>query len=151
MTKSDLYKTREEIYALTDRLLDCSLPKTDWTHAAHLAATYCLLHHQSYDDLKHSLPGIIRRYNDVTGVVNSDSEGYHETITQAYLKAITHFIKRLPMDTGFVSGCHKLVSGPYGQKDFLLRYFSEQRLFSVAARRGWVEPDLSPLVFPEPE
>ena len=32
-----------------------------------------------------------------------------------------------------------------GDRDLPLRYYSRERLMSVAARTGWLEPDLSPL------
>ena len=35
-----------------------------------------------------------------------------------------------------------------GRRDWPLRFYSRERLFSVAARRGFVEPDLAPL--PDP-
>jgi hypothetical protein len=34
-----------------------------------------------------------------------------------------------------------------GRSDWLLRYWSRSTLFSVAARRQWVAPDLAPLPF----
>jgi len=38
-----------------------------------------------------------------------------------------------------------LLAGPHGKTDWLLAYWSRDRLFSVAARRGWMPPDLAPL------
>jgi hypothetical protein len=35
-----------------------------------------------------------------------------------------------------------------GDKAWPLTFWSRERLFSVAARRGWVEPDLAPLEAP---
>jgi hypothetical protein len=32
-----------------------------------------------------------------------------------------------------------------GARDLPLRHWSRERLFSVEARHGWVEPDLAPL------
>jgi hypothetical protein len=40
-----------------------------------------------------------------------------------------------------------LASTRYGRSDWPLAYWSKPILFSVAARRGWVEPDLRPLPF----
>jgi len=34
---------------------------------------------------------------------------------------------------------------PLGQPQWLLEYWTRERLFSVEARRNWVEPDLAPL------
>ena len=37
-----------------------------------------------------------------------------------------------------------LLQSPLAQKDWLLSFYSRERLFSVAARREWLEPDLKP-------
>jgi hypothetical protein len=38
-----------------------------------------------------------------------------------------------------------LLSSPMGRRDWPLRFYSNERLFSVEARLGFVEPDLSAL------
>jgi hypothetical protein len=38
-----------------------------------------------------------------------------------------------------------LLASPMGRRDWPLRFYSRERLFSVAARRSFVEPDLAPL------
>ena len=38
-----------------------------------------------------------------------------------------------------------LLSAPEGQRDWPLRFYTRERLFSVAARRDFVEPDIMPL------
>ena len=38
------------------------------------------------------LPDIIRRYNESVGGVNSDTEGYHETITRVFLHGVRLFL-----------------------------------------------------------
>jgi len=38
-----------------------------------------------------------------------------------------------------------LLASPVAARDVLTRHYSKRLLFSVAARRGWVEPDLEPL------
>jgi len=144
-----VYPSKEEIEHLTHRLLDRSLPKAHWTHAAHLVAAYSLLHRYELTELTDKMPHIIRRYNEATQTANTDTEGYHETITLFYLKAIDHFIKHLPQHMDYAKGCTHLIHGPYGHKDFALEYYSKARLFSVEARKIWVEPDLQPFKFPE--
>ena len=66
----------------------------EWTHEAHLAATTYLLLRRPDMDLDEELPDIIRRYNESVGGVNSDSEGYHETITRVFLHGVRLFLER---------------------------------------------------------
>jgi hypothetical protein len=136
--------TDAEIAGLATRLMDRSLPKAEWTHDAHLAATLRLVRTRDAG-LERDLPGIIQTYNVAVGGVNDDVSGYHETITQAYLIAIRAFVAGLPDGIGDGEACARLLATPLGDKAWPLSFWSRERLFSVAARRGWVEPDLKPL------
>ena len=136
--------TDAQIAALTAGLLDHSLPKDQWTHAAHLTATLHLVRTRN-DGLERDMPRIIQTYNVAVGGVNDDQSGYHETITQAYLAAIRAFVATLPAGISDGEASARLLATPMGDKAWPLAFWSRERLFSVAARRGWVEPDLKPL------
>ena len=62
-------------------LCDASLPKARWTHAGHVAATAGLMLLRPKMDVERELPGLIRHLNESHGVPNSDTRGYHATIT----------------------------------------------------------------------
>ena len=139
--------TNEDIAALAERLLKRTLPKDQWTHAAHLTATLRLVRVRDAG-LERDLPNIIRAYNVAVGGVNDDTNGYHETITQAYLAGIRAFAAELPAGTQDAEAAAALLATPMGDKAWPLTHWSRERLFSVEARRGWVEPDLNPLAHP---
>jgi hypothetical protein len=134
----------EDVARLAERLLDHSLPKAEWTHAAHLSATLRLVRTRD-DGLERDMPRIIQTYNVAVGGVNDDHNGYHETITQAYLAAIRAFVATLPAGVGDGEASARLLATPMGDKAWPLTFWSRERLFSVEARRGWVAPDLAPL------
>ncbi|WP_202416676.1 hypothetical protein [Duganella qianjiadongensis] len=136
-----------QIQAIGQGLLDCSLPKQQWTHAAHLAAALWLLVARPDIDAPVALPGIIRAYNLACGVANSDTGGYHETITQASLRAVADYVRQQPAGTGLAALCTGLLASPLGDKQWPLNYWSPDCLFSTQARRKWVEPDLQDLPF----
>jgi hypothetical protein len=123
-------------------LLARTLPREEWTHEAHLAATTYLVLKRPDIDLDAELPGIIRGYNASVGGVNSDTEGYHDTITRAYLRAIRLFLKEADVSRPIHELVNELLMSPMGRRDWPLRFWSKERLMSVEARRGWVEPDL---------
>ena len=148
MTSEILFATIRDLTEHTDRLLDFSLPKSRSTHAGHLAAAYDLLNRYSEDHLIEIMPNIIRKYNDATQTPNTDSDGYHHTITLFYIRAIAHFKRELPAPISNLDGCHRLITSSYGQKDFMLRFYSEDCLFSPTARPSWVAPDLASPAFP---
>ena len=132
----------EAVAHVGEGLLSRTLPKAEWTHEAHLAATtYLLLMHPEID-LDVALPGIIRRYNASVGTPNSDSEGYHDTITRAYLRGIRLFLQQADVSRPVHQLVNELLMSPMGRRDWPLRFWSKERLLTVEARRGWVEPDL---------
>ena len=140
------YSTDTEIRALTRRFMDRTLPKPEWTHAAHFAVALCLLKDRGASTYA-ELPTLIRAYNEATGVENSDHDGFHETITRASLKAVDAWLAHTPRDRALHSILADLLASPLGRSDWLLKHWSKDRLFSVDARRNWLEPDLEPLVF----
>jgi hypothetical protein len=126
-------------------LIDRSLPKVEWTHAAHFAAACWLLRHPHLDAVR-DMPGLIRAYNEATGVPNTDTGGYHETITLGSLRAARAWLDARPM-MSLHEALESLLGSEYGRSDWLLAYWSRPVLFSVTARRSWVEPDVKPLPF----
>lgn len=134
-----------EVEAIGLGLLDHTLPKPGWTHVAHFAAAVWILSRRPDLEAERDLPGIIRAYNAATGVANTDTGGYHETITLASLAAARAFLAGLPAGTPLHAACNALMASPLGDKDWPLAYWRRETLFSVEARRRWVAPDLQPL------
>lgn len=126
---------------------DCSLPRAEWTHAAHFALAVWLLRHRPDLTAEPAIGAIIRRYNIATGTPNSDSEGYHATITIASVRAAGAELARHPQGTALSVVVAALLASAQGRSDWLLAHWTRDRLFGVAARRGWVPPDLAPLSF----
>ena len=80
--KPRTFKSDAEIAHIGEGLLARTLSRPEWTHEAHLAATtYLLTCRARCRHRSGAGRAIIRSYNESVGGVNSDSEGYHETIT----------------------------------------------------------------------
>jgi len=141
--KPRLFTSDAEIEHLGEGLIARSLSKDEWTHEAHLAATTYLLLRRPDIDLDKELPGLIRRFNDSVGGVNSDTEGYHETITQAFLRGVRLFLEEADEREPLHNLVNELLLSPMGRRDWPLRFWSKDRLMSVEARRQFVEPDLA--------
>lgn len=140
-----LFTTDAEITRVGEGLLAANLPREDWTHEAHIAATTYLLLKRPDVDVDRELPGLIRRYNESVGGVNSDSEGYHETITRVFLHGVRLFLAEAGPNEPLHELVNELLLSPMGRRDWPLRFYSRERLFSVEARRNFVEPDLAAL------
>jgi len=138
-----LFHSDAEIERIGEGLLSRALPREEWTHEAHLAATTYLLLRRPDVDLDRELPDIIRRYNESVGGVNSDTEGYHETITRVFLRGVRLFLAEADLSQPLHEIVNELLLSPMGRRDWPLRFYTPQRLFSVDARRNFVRPDLA--------
>jgi hypothetical protein len=140
-----LFTSDADVAHVGEGLLSRDLPRAEWTHEAHLAATtYLLLRHPEID-LDAELPGLIRRYNESVGGVNSDTEGYHETITRVFLHGVRLFLAEANPSEPVHELVNELLLSPMGRRDWPFRFYSRERLFSVEARRHFVTPDLAAL------
>ncbi|MBA3668452.1 MAG: hypothetical protein H0W71_00010 [Sphingomonas sp.] len=138
-----LFASDAELEHLGEGLMALTLSKAEWTHEAHLGATTYLLLKRPNIDLDRQLPGFIRAFNESVGGVNNDSEGYHETITRAYLRGIRLSLEEADLKRPLHELVNELLLSPMGRRDWPLRFWSKERLMSVAARRDYVEPDLA--------
>ena len=79
-------------------------------------------------------------YLDHLGIGNAK---YHETLTQAWIKAVAYFMARSNgCDSGvdFISHCHQLLDSK-----IMLTHYSARLLFSDKARNTFVAPDIQPI------
>jgi hypothetical protein len=140
-----LFTSDAEIEHLGEGLLARTLAREEWTHEAHLAATTYLLTRRPDIDVDRALPGIIRAFNESVGGVNDDTQGYHETITRVFLHGVRLFLAEADLHEPLHELVNELLMSPMGHRDWPLRFYSDERLFSVEARRQFVPPDLAAL------
>jgi len=140
-----LFKSDAEIAHIGEGLVARTLPRDEWTHEAHLAATTYLLTRRPDIAIDKELPGIIRRYNESVGGVNDDTQGYHETITRVFLHGVRLFLREADLGDPLHELINELLLSPMGRRDWPLRFYSAERLFSVEARRHFVPPDVAAL------
>lgn len=135
------------IARLARAMIDCSLPKAEWTHEGHFAAALWLLRHRPDLATPDAMRGLIMRYNEAIHTPNTDSSGYHHSITIASLRAAAHHLDALGPHTPLHEVLAALMSSPQGRSDWLLVHWNRDTLFSPPARRDWTPPDLAPLPF----
>ncbi|MBL8648786.1 MAG: hypothetical protein JNL35_00080 [Sphingopyxis sp.] len=138
------FERDSDIRAIGDGLLARTLPREAWTHEAHLGACLWLLTERPDIDVDARIGNIIRRFNESVGGVNDDTQGYHDSITRAYVAGVRLFLADTA-ETGLAARVNALLRSPMGRRDWPLRFYSRDLLFSVPARRGFVPPDLAPL------
>lgn len=140
-----LFSSEEEIVRLGEGLCARTLSREDWTHEAHLASTLYLIIRRPDIVVERDLPGLIRRFNESVGGVNDETQGYHETITQAFVAGIRQFLNRCSEDSSLVDQINGLLQASEGSRDWPFGFYSKDLLFSVEARLTRLAPDLAPL------
>jgi hypothetical protein len=134
---------RTELESFIRRFEDCSLPVSEWTHDRHLVMALWYLLRFPREEATRRIRARIQRYN----LSHGNRNGYHETITRAWVAVISRFLDGQDRGRAAAELAADLVKA-CGQKDYLLRFYSRERLFSDEARRRWVAPDLRAI---EPE
>lgn len=128
---------------LVARFVARTLPHAEWTHHAHLTVGAWHVDRFGPAEAVIRLRAGILALNDAHGTPNSPTSGYHETITCAYVRVLAEFLAACPADEPLADRVARVLASPLAAKDFLLRFYSRERLMSATARADWVEPDLA--------
>lgn len=135
--------TEKDILDLLYQFESCTLPKSAWTHEAHLIVA--IAYNQLYGKtaaLERARKNI-RRYNEAVGTLNTEHSGYHETITRFWIWLADCFLQ-MQENKSLAAACNAFIRSRYIDKELPLRYYSRGLLFSVEARTAGVQPDVSP-------
>lgn len=118
----------------------CTLPEEEWTHRAHLRMAWLRLRDGDFNTVLPRVREGIQRYNTSIG----KPKGYHETITQAYLRLVEHRMRAgdTPAFDAFCAQNADLLAPDLGA---LTRHYRRKTLLCPEARHLFVEPDLLPL------
>lgn len=129
------YRNDKEIEAAVRRLENCEYRKDEFTHVLHLSVAAWYLEHHGYDEALTRMRSSLLRFTAHHGVT-----GYHETITQFWLRLCQQFLANRDHGISFGRRVNALVEA-YGDKQILFDYYSRERVMSEEARQQWVEPD----------
>ncbi len=125
--------------------IDKSLEAARFDHQAHLVVGLWYAQWYPSEQATQLLRQNIKAFNVAKGGENTDTSGYHETITVFYVWAIEQFLSSTNKDLPLEELANQLLASPIVHKEYPLKYYSKERLFSVKARHQWVEPDLQPI------
>ncbi|MFL5304312.1 MAG: hypothetical protein ACJ8F1_03825 [Polyangia bacterium] len=137
--------TDDELDALALRFAAGDVPRSEWTHEAHLRMGAWHVAQFGAGPALALLRERITRLNHRNGVANTTTSGYHETVTAAYVRIINAHLAACAPETSLADRVRLLLASPLARRDLLLDCYSRERLMSPEARVGWVEPDLAPL------
>jgi hypothetical protein len=120
---------------------ECRIPKELWTHQAHVRMAWLYLSRWPLEEVIPIVREGINRYNRSLG----NTEGYHETITLAFLTLIDQQVDREGEGATFAAFSERNPILFDRTLPALLEYYSRDVLYSAEARERFVEPDRAPL------
>ncbi|MCH6258401.1 hypothetical protein MLD52_17710 [Puniceicoccaceae bacterium K14] len=127
-----------------------TLPFDLWDHRMHVRIAYIYSKSLHYTDALNRLREGIKTYNTKNNVTESQTTGYNETMTVAFLRLIKNTVdsyEGIYPTTNSESFCNK---HPHLLAKTILRtFYSPERRSLPEAKTQFVEPDLSSL--PEPK
>jgi hypothetical protein len=125
--------------AFLSQFESCSLPESEWTHLAHIRVAWiCLAVETPERALARIRAGILRYNTEVLGRRHQ----YHETVTIAFTRLVAH---RMAAGEAWQSFAARIDDILNAEDPVLLRFYSEERLFSAVARQQYVAPDRAEL------
>jgi len=128
---------------LLEQFENCTLPREDWVHHTHIRVAYLYLIRHPFDAAVEKMRAGIQRYNAAVGVVDGLHSGYHETVTQAWMRLIAVTIREQGRGKDSADFCRQ--QPQLLQRRALRFFYSRERIMSPAAKQSFVEADLTPL------
>jgi hypothetical protein len=120
------------------------IPLSAWTHGAHVGVGAYHAFGQTLEEAHAAMRTGILNFNELAGVPNTDTRGYHETLTWFWCARIREFLDENPAPTRFAAA--QAAVAEFGEdRDLHRLYYSWDVVRDVKARREVVAPDLAPV------
>jgi hypothetical protein len=117
------------------------LPKDQWTHTAHFVVALCYCMDLPLPEAVEKIRNNIKSYNVKAGGQNTDTSGYHETITLFYMSTIAQYLIRMGITQLDKDQFSLFFQQPFLDRSYPLQFYSREYLMSVEARKTWMPPD----------
>lgn len=143
IAKSETYSSFAEVKKVIEAFEAGTLPRANWTHAAHLTVAFWYLVCYPLPEATARIMAGILRYNESQGVKQTKEGGYHETLTLFWIHVVRQHLTTATLDAHLVALLNDLISRC--DMRLPLAYYSREFLFSWDARLQWREPDLKAL------
>ncbi len=122
---------------------DCSWPFPQWKHRQHVKAAYLYLRRWSLPEAIERIRTGIKRYNAAHQVPEAIGRGYHETITQAWMRLVDFILRRYGPAATADEFCDQ--HPELAEFKVLRLFYSRELLMSARAKAEFVQPDITPL------
>lgn len=134
-----IYENENEIRSLVESFETGTISEKDWRHTEHLVVALFYLSTDDFETALAKMRGGIFNLLKSFGVDLSKEMPYHETLTVFWMRTVEDF-KKSKNGASMPEICNEL-TGKF-DKNYPLRFYSRELLFSEKARAEFVEADL---------
>jgi len=121
-----------------------TLEKREWTHGAHVAAAAYYLFHSDAEAVLPVMRQRIRAFNESVGGQNTETSGYHETLTRFWLLVVEKHLRESVPESRLEAA--RTAVKRFGEERGLhTLYYAGDLVKDTTARREWRSPDLRAL------
>lgn len=133
------FKDESEIAEVVRTFEEATISRDAWKHAEHLTVALYYLSQHDIDMATERMRAGIFKLLGAFGVDLTSEMPYHETLTVFWMRAVASF-NDMNSNLSPLERANKLVQT--FDKDYPLRFYSREYLFSDEARASFVEGDL---------
>lgn len=141
------YQSDIEIEAMVSGFESCTTGKDSFSHADHLAVAVCYLRDRDEEHALIAMRESLLRFLNHHGI---GTVVYNETITRFWVRMVARRRQELSAELTLanltLANTVNAVVESFPNSRLAFEYYSEELLKSPAAKSGWVEPDLRPLL-----
>jgi hypothetical protein len=135
------FKHESEVLDLVRSFEEATIAHDDWKHAEHLVvALYYVMHHDLDTAYRKMRSGILNLLERGFKVDLKKEMPYHETITLFWMRTVADY-NGSENGTSLLEKANEVAYR--WDKDYPLKFYSRELLFSAEARSRFVEADLS--------
>ena len=133
------YKTENELLEVVRKFEDGTISRDVWGHPEHLIVAFYYASNSDFETalakMKRGIFNLLKAYKiDLT-----KNMPYHETLTQFWMRTVFDFIESNKINSNFET--IKTMIAKF-DKDYPLKFYSREVLFSDKARKTFVDGDL---------
>jgi hypothetical protein len=138
----DAHAASDEDRAFRAAFEACAVQPAAFNHEAHLRLAYVYLVEYGTSKAHERMRQSLLSFLEAHGV---PPEKYHETLTRAWVLAVSHFMDKAPSSSFAEFAAN---SQPLLNSKAMLTHYTPEKLFSPEARTSYVEPDLEAIPKP---
>ena len=139
------YRSNDEIVQLVRAFEAGTLTPQEFNHHAHMTVALWYLSRMPFAEAVATMRTSIQHF----AASHHQNQLYHETITGFWMRLLRHILDQADSSEPFAEVVYHAIT-TMGSMDFFFRHYSREHAMSAEARQRWVEPDILPLPFRDP-